>query len=143
MLGVTSSCHITELLRALDIELTSEKYTIAKLSFLSRLLANSFTVRLYSELDSLKVENSFPMAIKKILIPVENAYHICGRPFTLQEKAQIMIDSLKTFGRNESEKYETIKLVKRILANSNMKMVPYMLYFYLNSRGANEFWYNI
>ena len=83
------------------------------------------------------------MVIKKILIPVENARHICGRPFTLQEKAQILIDSLNTFGRNESEKCETIKLVKRILAQSNMKMIPYMLYFYLNSRGANEFWYNI
>jgi hypothetical protein len=142
MIGITNGCHVKELLRGLGVELTEKKYVIKKLSFVSRLLSNKFTKQLYDELEQLEIFGSLPLCINRILKPVSEAKHFIGTQFSKIEQIETIIRSLVIFGERETETSVSVKLIRKILSLENKKMIPYLLYFYLNSRGADEFCYN-
>jgi len=60
MMGLTKICQSKDLFRSLGIELTEQRYKIAKLKFMLRIKSKSFTEKLYEELNKLNVRNSFP-----------------------------------------------------------------------------------
>jgi hypothetical protein len=60
MMGLTKICQSKDFFRSLGIELTEQRYKIAKLKFMLRIKSKSFTEKLYEELKKLNVRNSFP-----------------------------------------------------------------------------------
>jgi len=81
------------------------------------------------------------MSVNRLLTPFTNVKHINGNQFTLLEKCSCMVDGLITFSRKEANCSETAHLIRKILRVENIRMIPLVLYFFLNSRGVDEFWY--
>jgi len=141
LFGISNDCYVTELLRALNIELSDEWFWTMKLKFVGRLLSNKFTRNLYEELENLRIEDSLPVCVNRLLRPFTNVKHLNGIQFTLLEKCRCMVDGLISFGRKEANCSDTAHLIRKILSVESMRMIPLLLYFFLNSRGADEFWY--
>ncbi len=114
MMGITNYCLNTDLMRALGIELTEEKYKIYKLDFVVRIRTNKFTNDLYDELESMNVKDGYPTEINDIIAPMGNVLHRNGVPFTTYEKAAVLSISLKSSGKEESKKSIQAGLIKRI-----------------------------
>ena len=68
-------------------------------------MLNEVTSSLYKELSALKVNNSFPDEIEKLVEPIGQQLHYRGGSFTLHEKAKVMITAIKAVGERE---YNTI-----------------------------------
>jgi len=135
MMGITKYCLNYDLMRALNIELTKEKVTIYCLDFLSRILSNDFTRKFYNELQANRITGSYPLLIEKILEPLGALIHHSGDPMNTEEKATVLTDSLKTFGKAEARKSLQVTNIKSIFA------FPNLLYYYLNSKGCDNFWF--
>jgi hypothetical protein len=69
-----------------------------------------------------------------------NVLHRNGVPFTTDEKAAILSNSLKSFGKEESKMSIQAGLIKRIFQQSKKENIPKLLYFFLNSKGSDTFW---
>jgi hypothetical protein len=137
MMGITNFCLNTDLMRALGIELTEEKYKIYKLDFVVRIRTNKFTNDLYDELESMNVKVGYPTEINEIIAPIGNVLHRNGVPFTTDEKAAILSTSLKSFGTEESKKSIQAGL---IFQQNKKENIPKLLYFFLNSKSSDTFW---
>jgi len=142
MMGLTKCCLNTDLMRALNIELTEEKLKINKLNFLTRIMSNTFTKDLYGELKALKITNSYPLQIEDLLKPLGEIKFHDGRVFTEEEKAKLLSSTLKTFGDSEAQKSIQVKNINKIFKYTNKEAIPHLLYFYLNSKGSDTFWHD-
>ena len=141
-MGLTKCCLNTDLMRALNIELTEEKLKINKLNFLTRIMSNTFTKDLYGELKALKITNSYPLQIEDLLKPLGEIKFHDGRVFTEEEKAKLLSSTLKTFGDSEAQKSIQVKNINKIFKYTNKEAIPHLLYFYLNSKGSDTFWHD-
>ena len=65
-----------------------------------------------------------------------------GRAFTEEEKANLLSSTLKTFGDSEAQKSIQVKNINKIFKYTNKEAIPHLLYFYLNSKGSDTFWYD-
>jgi len=142
MMNIPKYCLNSDLLRALSIEFTEEKYKIYKLDFFARIQANPFTNELYRELEALNIKGSYPNQINELISSFGDVRHYDGRSFTVSEKVAILSQTLKSFGDSVAKESVHVELIKRIFKVNKRESIPYFLYFYLNSKGSNTFWYN-
>ena len=138
MLNLKQRCHSTELYRSLNIELTTERIDICKLKFFERIMLNEVTSSLYKELSALKVNNSFPDEIEKLVEPIGQQLHYRGGSFTLHEKAKVMISAIKAVGEREYNTNRTVLVAQKIYAIENKAFIPTLLEYLLHSKHTNK-----
>ena len=65
-----------------------------------------------------------------------------NRPFTETEKAKALSAALKSFGKNEAQKSIQVRNINKIFDFTRKEAIPHLLYFYLNSKVSDTFWYD-
>jgi len=102
MMGLTEIEQSKDLFRSLGIELTEERYKIAKLNFMLRIKRNPIAEKRDEELNELNVRNNLHYQINKLLEPLNASKYYNGTSFTVEEKTKVLRSSLKSFDMEEA-----------------------------------------
>lgn len=140
LLGISQSCHTTELFRALNVSLTKERCESMKINFFKRLQYNTFTKSLIEESLNTKTRNNFIEELESITGPVNGAKHLSGKDLNLIDKLNIVIETSKELAKYENNNNVTIKMLKRLFNLPNHKMKPHLINFCLVPNNSNAYY---
>ena len=98
-----------------------------KLDLLNRIMLNAFTQELYGKLKKLRIINSYPLQIEKLLKPLGEITFHDWRAFTEEEKAKKLSSTLKTFAESQARKSTEISYINKIFKLNKKEMIPNLL----------------
>ena len=119
------------------IELTYERFRIIKLSFYRRITANTFTMELLTELNKMRIKNSFGEEIDKLTENVIGLHHD-GTNLSEEEKVNIMIETIKETAKLIANTNITAITLRRIYETKKKESIPHIVNYLMINSSSNK-----